>query len=379
MKLLMVSAFWITCASLSGAQAPHAKPTRNDTQTTQVQPKQDVLPRITLDFQPIGDGLPLSASAAFLGHPVCGADGTYYLNAIMLPKGERQVIAVSPKDKDAVSNYTVSSIMGLVNVQPSAIDADGSDLFVLAGAAKGDDLLNHDAKPGSPEARKYRKNFILHFHGKPSSPDVIPLDLPFEPRQFAATSEGKFVFLGLERTNQTPVLAVVNDSGELDHYIDTYQDFGSNKSMVAHAPQELKGQFKTMPEGAPLDFTLVAAQFVHYRGSLLLLMPGSKPTVFTIRGGSVESTKLHLPVGLEAESLVPSDTGWLVRATDGTANGKKLIIAVDPSDGEALRIIQSPQFSINDITCVNNGDFYGIHWPRDNKKNDKAFLMEAAQ
>ena len=108
------------------------------------------------------------------------------------------------------------------------------------------------------------------------------------------------------------------------------------------------------------------------------MMPGSKPKVFAIRGGGLESTTLHLPAGVEAQSLIPSDSSWLVRATDGAANGKKLIVAIDPSDGEALRIIQSPQFSINDITCVHDGDYYGIHWPRNNKENDKAFLMEAA-
>ncbi|MGB7189306.1 MAG: hypothetical protein WBD10_04165 [Acidobacteriaceae bacterium] len=379
LKLFIASALCIALAPLMGAQTTPAKPAQNKTQTKSVKPKQDVLPQTTLDFKSVGEGLPLSASAAFLGHPVCGADGTYYLNAIMLPKGERQVIAVSPKDKDAVTNYTMSSIMGLVNVQPTAMDVEGSDLYVLAGAAKSDDLINNDAKPGSPEARKYRKDFILHFHGEPSTPDVIPLDLPFEPEQFAATSDGKFVFLGLERTNQTPVLAVVNDSGELEHDIDAYLDFDSNKSMVANAPQRLKSQFKTMPEGAPLEFALVAAQFVHYRDSLLLLMPGSKPKIFTIRGGGVESTALHLPDGLEAESLLPSDSSWLIRATDGTANGKKLIVMVDPSDGKALRIIHSPQFGVNDITCVHDGDYYGIHWPRGNKGNDKALLMEAAQ
>jgi hypothetical protein len=379
MKLLMVSAFCVVLAPLSGAQAPHTQPARNDARTTDVKPKQDILPQTTLDFEPVGDGLPIPFPLVYLNHPVCGGDGTYYINAELLPRGEREVIAVSPTDKDAVTNYNMGSIMGLVNVQPRLMDADGSGLYVLAEAAKSDDLINHDVKPGSREAWKYRKEFILHFHGKPSTPDVIPLDLPFHPEQFASTGDGKFVFLGFNHTNQTPVLAVVNDSGELDHYIDAYQNFGSNESMVANAPQRLKSEFKTMPEGAPLGFTLVVAQFVHYRGSLLLLMPGSRPTIFTIRGGGVESTKLHLPAGLEAESLIPSDTGWLVRATDGTTNGKKLIVAIDPSDGEALRIINSPKVNLNAITCVHDGNFYGIHLPRENQKNDKAYLMEASQ
>ena len=376
MKFLMIGGFLIACAPLSGAQAAHAAPTRDGTQTAHVQPKRDILPQTTLDFKPVGDGLPLSASVAFLGHPVCGGDGTFYFDAIMLPKGERQIIAVSPRDKDAVSNYNMASIMGLVNVSPRAMDVEGSDLYVLAEATKSDDLINHDVKPGSPEARKYARLFILHFHGEPSTPDVIQLDLPFQPEQFAATSDGKFVFLGLEHTNQTPVLAVIDASGELEHYIDAYQHFGSNESMVADAPQWLKSQFNTMPEGAPLEFALVSAQFVHYRDSLLLLIPGSKPKVFTIRsGGALESTALHLPAGFEAESLIPSDTSWLVHAKDGASNAKELIVMVDPSDGKALRIIHSPMTSLAGITCVHDGDYYAIHWPT----GGKAILMEAPQ
>ena len=378
MKLPIVGAICIFCAPLSGAQTAHAKPTPGGAQAGQVEPRADVLPQTTLDFKPVGDGIPLSA-AAFLGHPVCGGDGTYYLNAIMLPGGEKQVIAVSPADKDAVSDYSMASITGLVNVSPSAIDAEGSDLYVLAEAAESDDLFKHDVKPGSAEARHYRKPFILHFRNESSAPDVIPLNLPFEPRQFAAMSEDKFVFLGLERTNQTPVLALVDGAGELERYIDAYHDFGSNESMVANAPQWLKSQFNAMPEGAPLDFTLVAAQFVHYRDSVLLLMPGSKAKVFTIRGGgALENTTLHLPAGLAAESFIPSDNGWLIRATDGVANGKMVLVTVDAVTGNAVRIIRSPQFGVNDITCVHDGDYYGIHWPRDEKGNDKAVLMKAA-
>lgn len=377
-KLLIVSAFCIACVPLRGAQVQHTNP-KHGTQPAHVKPKQADLPQTTLDFKPVGDGLRVSAQAAFLGHTVCGADGTFYFNAIMLPDGGRQIIAVSPKE-DEVSSYSMASIVGLVNPSPIATDAEGFDLYVLAEAETSEDLINHDAQPGSPEARKYTRLFVLRFRSDPSAPDVIPLDLPFQPIQFAATREGKFVFLGIERANRTPVLAVVDGSGELDHYIDAYQDFGSDESILANAPQQMKSQYKKMPEGAPLGSALVAAQFAHYRDSLLLLMPGSKPEIFTIRdGGALESTTLHLPAGFEAESMVPSDNNWLIRARDGAASSNELILMVNPSDGNALRIIRSPQFGVDDITCVRNGDYYGIHWPRGNKGNEKATLMEAAQ
>lgn len=258
------------------------------------------------------------------------------------------------------------------------MDAESSDINVLVAAAKRTDLLNHDVDPHSNDVGRYMKRFIIQFHGEMSAPDIIPLDLPFQPMQFAATSDGKFIFLGLERTNQTPVLAAVNGSGELEHYIDAYQDFGTNESIVANAPQQLKSQFKSM-QGALLGYTLLAAQFVHYRDSLLLLMPGSKPMVFTIRGGGVEGTALHLPAGLEADSFVPSNDKWIVRATDGTANGKRVLVVVDPTTGDALRIIRSPQVKANAITCVDDGNYYAIQWPVPQKGNEKVFLMKAAE
>lgn len=380
MKLLIASAFCISLMPLSGAQTAHTKFTRNGTRSADIKPKHDVLPETTLDFKSVGDGLPLSAQAAFLGYPVCGADGTFYFNAIMLPKGDRQIIAVSPKDKGEVRTYNMASIMGLVNVMPHAMDAEGSDLYVLAEAAKSEDLLNHDVNPASKEVWRHTELFILHFHGDPSAPDVISLDLPFQAKQFAATSEGKFIFLGLDNTNQAPVLAVVDGSGELDHYIDAYQAFGTDGSLVANAPQRLQRQLQNMPPGAGLDMALTGAQFVHYRDSLLLLMPGTKPKVFTIRsGGALESTRLHLPAGLEADALVPSDNNWIVRVGDGTMRGKDVLIMVNPSDGKALRVIHSPRFGINGITCVHDGDYYGIRWPRGGKGDEKALLMEATE
>lgn len=88
MKLLVVSAFLIACAPLSGAQAPHTSFTHG-TQTAHIKPKQNLLPQTTLEFKPVGDALPVSADAVFVGNTVC-ANGRFYFNAIMLPGGEKK-------------------------------------------------------------------------------------------------------------------------------------------------------------------------------------------------------------------------------------------------------------------------------------------------
>lgn len=337
MKFLIVSAFCIFLTSLTSAQAIHSKPARDGGQTAVIQPKREVLPQSTLEFKQVGDALPVSADAAFVGEPVC-ADGKFYFNAIMLPGGEKQIIAVSPKGE--VSNYSLASEAGLVNVSSFAMDAEGSDIYVLVNAARRQDLLDQDVDPASKDVWRHTKMFIIHLHGNRSTPDEISLDLPFAPMKFAATNEGKYVFLGLDRANQTPVLAVVGGSGEVERYIDAYNDFGTSESILANAPQQMKSEIQKMPTGTGLGLALVAAQFVHYRDSLLLLIPGSKAKVFTIRnGGAVESMTLHLPAGLEADSLVPSDNGLIVRATNGAANGNMVLAAVDPATGNTLRII----------------------------------------
>lgn len=376
MKLLIVSAFCLFLAPMSGAQAPHTQPARTEKQTTQVKPK-DVLPRATLDFKPVGDGLPVSAKDAFLSYPFCNADGTFYFNALIPPNSDRQIIAVSSKGR--VNNYSLTSVPGLAHVAPHAMDAEGSNIYVLVDAANRDDLLDHDIKPGTAEVLKYSKPFILHFHDQISAPEEIPLDLPFWPVRFAAMSEGKFVVLGAEQTNQTPVLAVVDGSGQLEHYVDAYQNFGTGESITANAPQWMKNDTAKMQDRGALQLALSAAQFVHYRGSLLLLLPGSKAKVFTIRsGGEIKSTVLHLPAGFEAESIIPSDSYWFIRATDGSASGRLVLLMVDPATGKALRVLHSPQMDARTISCAHDGDFYGIHWAG-KKESAKIFLMKAAR
>ena len=39
----------------------------------------------------------------------------------------------------------------------------------------------------------------------------------------------------------------------------------------------------------------------------------------------------------------------------------------------------SGPFQLSALTQGSDGNFYGIHLPRENQKNDKAYLMEASQ
>lgn len=368
MKFLSLTILCFVLAQLGGAKTAS---------TAASNPTLDALPQSTIQFHPVGQGLTISAKDLFIGDPFCSADGTTYLDARLPPDYDGEsLLAVSPKG-ELSGSYTLRPAPGLVNAVSLGVDAEGSDVYALVAGAKSSDLRDHDIDPGSSEAMKasqYYRVFILHLRRDLSTPEVIQLDLPFHVLRFAVMNKDKFLVLGFDQNNELPIVAVVDDSGQLVREIDTNGSFDSGAAMVANTLPSLRNN---SPEGARLELALSATQWVHYRGSLLLMVPGSNAKVLTIRSnGEVERTSLNLPAGFVAESLVPSDNNWYVRISDGTTSGKRFLAMVDPSTGDVLRIIHSPQLPI--ITCVHDGNFYGIHWAGE-KDNEKMFLMEATQ
>lgn len=378
MKLLMVGAFCLALGPLSWSQAANAKP------ADAKPPVPSEVPTIALHFKPVSSALAVSAHV-YLGQPFCSSDGAVYLRAALPPDNVKQMAIVASRQGE-ISRYSLSSVMGLTGVTPLFLDAHGSHLYVLVEAAKTEVLRDNDINPDAPLSRsaaQYFHDFILSYSGEMAAPDIIQLSLPFSPMQFATMGKGKFVVLGFNRASQAPTLVVVNSSGDIDHYVDAYHAFGGNASLATNAPQYMKSD---MPPGAypgeteeyDLEGALVSAHFVHYRDSVLLLLPGSAPKVFTIQsGGGLTSTTLHLPAGLEADTLIPSNRNWYVRVSNGTSSGKQHIIMVDPTTGNVLETIQSPQIPAYLITCVHDGDYYGLHWTGKND-NMKMFLMEAS-
>lgn len=369
MRLLLISVVCTLFTQFSGAKAAPAAPSK---------PVREILPQITLQFEAYGQGIEVSPKDVFLGYPFCSADGTVYLNARVPPDYASQfLIGVSPKGE--LTRYSLIPAQGLVYTTVLSVDAEGPDVYALVSAEKIEQLRDNDLNPESSEAKTapYYRYFILHFSHDLAVPDEISLDLPFQPMKLAATSEGTFIIVGLDTVNQLPVIALVDDSGQLIQELDLHGKFDSDGAIVANAPQDLRSQFPKTPENAQFALALSAAQLVHYRDSVLILIPGSNARVITIRGdGEVGSTRLRLPQGIEAESLVPSDHNWFLRASDAAAHEYSLLLMVDPHSGAILRVIQTAPLPAVGITCVHDGDYVGIHWA--GKKGDqKMFLMRA--
>ncbi|HTW45835.1 MAG TPA: hypothetical protein VMD58_09840 [Acidobacteriaceae bacterium] len=369
MRLLLISVVCTLFAQLGGAKTAPATPSK---------PARETLPHITLQFEPFGHGLAVSPKDMFLGYPFCSADGTVYLNARVPPDYASQfLIGVSPKGE--LSRYSLIPAQGLVYTTVLGVDAEGSDVYALVSAEKIEELRDNDLNPESSDAKTapYYRYFILHFSHDLAMPDEIALDLPFQPMKLAATSEGTFIILGLETVNQLPVIALVDDSGQLIQEIDLNGKFEGNGAIVANAPQDLRNRLPKTPENAQFALALSAAQLVHYRDSVLILIPGSDARVITIRNdGEVGSTRLRLSQGIEAESLVPSDHNWFLRASDATGQRNTLLLMVDPHSGAILQVIQTAPLPAVGITCVHDGNYVGVHWV--GKKGDqKMFLMRA--
>jgi hypothetical protein len=361
---------------LSGAQtAPiaAAKPTPRDS-----------LPIVTINFSPVGNALAISPEDAFIGYPFCSSNGTTFLDVVHHPGFESQtLVGISPKAE--LSTYRIGAALGLVNATVLSVDATSSDVYTLVTAEKLDVLRKHDLDPASADAKtasEYYGSFVLRFASELASPDEIAIDLPFQPLRLAVTSRDTMMILGFDSVNQSPVLAVIDHEGQLVREIDANNSFGSAEQIAAGAPQSLKNQ--SMPDSsAELATVLSAAQWVHYGDSLLLLMPGSHAKVITLHSnGEIEDTRLHLPEGFEALSLVSSDSKWFVRVTEGTATGnlmnKTILVMANPADGSILQIIRTPQISPINISCVVDGKYYAIHWNGE-KENMKAFLMAGTQ
>lgn len=338
-------------------------------------------PALIIQFKSVGPPLAISPGDMFLGYPLCSANGTTFLNVRLSPNyAEQSLIGVSPKGE--LTRYAIGSAPGLVHVNVVSVDASSSDVDVLVSAQKLDILRDHGIDPDSPEARTDSASyhfFILRFDSDHAAPDETVLTLPFDPIKLAVISKDAFMILGFDRVNNTPIVAFVDNSGQLVREVDTYNSVGNVDSLVANAPQGIASQMQGSGRTAQAEMLLSTAQLVHYGDALLLLIPGSSARVTVVRSnGDIQSTTLHLPKGFVAESLVSSDRNWVVRVSDGSQNGPGLLAVFDPASGDVLRVIRNSQLSANDITCVHDGNYFAIHGAPDGKQL-KLFLMSGSE
>jgi hypothetical protein len=328
---------------------------------SQAQTQLDDLPSMTVQFDSDA-GNPLSLpSVVVVDYPFCSSDGTTFLNFLVPPEySAPAIVGISPKGQ--VHSYPVSGISELANIKVRSTDADANNLFVLVSAQQADALTKHSFAPGQNPLPPF-KNFLLRFPADGSSPEVTQLDIPFRPLRLATFRDGELLLLGVDHLNRTPLLATVDYSGQQLRYIDTGNAFGDSQSIVNSTPLQRRSGIKALLSGAQLNAVFTAAQFAHYKGELLMLLPGSGGVIRVLhRDGQMENIQLHLPVGLEVDSIVPSNEGLFIRATDSAESGKVTLLQANLSDGSILHVVKTPNLSPNNITCIYGGKYFGVRW-----------------
>ncbi len=343
---------------------------------------QEALPRTTIQFKPIGEALAISLEDMFVGYPFCSMGGTTYLSTRLQPDYTQEVLfGISPKGD--LSKYEIDNLPGLVHATVMSVDANESNAVALVSAQKADALRDFGHDPSASDSAfraKYYQYFLVRIEGNLSTPDEILLNLPFTPEKIAVIDRDRLVVLGDDPNNQVPVLAIIDQKGQLIRQIDTYDTVLNNsKSLMSGAPQQVQNQSQSYPGSARISFIVSSFQMVHYNDELLLLIPGSSSKVLILHpGGNLESIALKVPKGLEVQSLIASDTNWFVRISDGSGDGPTILEAVNPATGDPLRLIQTRRLSTSDITCVHDGQYLAVH-AEDDKGVKRLFLMKGSE
>jgi hypothetical protein len=323
-------------------------------------------------------------SHAMIDFPACGASGAVFFRFVMPPSYvQQELYAVSPKGE--VRNFSFGNIPGLSNATLLSFDASNSETYALLSAQPGNAVASHiPGAPGSqPEdgARQHpSKLFLATFDLDGKYVDAVPLDLPFRPIRIAALGEDSLVVLGIETTTARPVLALLDSHGNSLRPLES-EDAISPADTILHSSKRGEAMLESIPGPGRLRAALSRFSFVHYRGSLLLLEPGSKPKVTEISvGGQFRTVQLHLPPGFDADSLLSSDRYWLLRVlpvdeAEKHPEGSKEdwgLFQFDPDTGDFLRKINAGDLAASDIVCAHDGEFLAFQWV-----DGKAHLMAA--
>jgi hypothetical protein len=332
------------------------------------------LPQSTILFKSPERGVPVSSQVLFLGQPFCSSNGTTFLNARMPPDyATTSILGISSNGE--MHQYPLQNAPGLKNMQIRSMDAVDSDVFLLIAAQK-TDVMSPPIQPGS----RNLQYFLLHLTPDKTTPDVIRLSIPFDPMRAAFLGEDQFIVLGMDLISRMPVMAIVDDSGDVARFFDTQSLFGEPDHLAQNASTQIKSQAASLPDDwAQLTFVLSTAQFVHQGTSLVFLLPSRKNEIVLFRqNGSLMIRHLHLPEGSEVNSLIPSDKYLVARASNGKPGEKAVLFKIDIESGDILQVIHAPQLPIENITCVHEDKYSAIHWAGQ-KGKEQMYLMTGTE
>lgn len=315
------------------------------------------IPQTIVDMQA---GTPIVGMPSFdvvINPMQCAADGTTYLETFdMAHNYVRTLYAVSTDG--TVQKIARGMMPGFDPPQMFAVYPGDDEIVTL--------LSTTPSKPsgGKPVTGK-PGYYLMVSDRKGVFQRLIPLDLRIDPVNVAVLSSGKFVVLGVETLNGQPELDLVDTDGKLVRPLDIEGTrFGSSQALLK-VYGEKRSDIHSVHSGATL---------APFRDNVLLLQNASRLPIYEIGvAGILRSVTVGLPDGYLLDSLVTSDSNWLVRAkrmedirelvTTGVSIGKEqLLFEVSSFDGSVIRQIVPAGVRTGEIMCGVNGALTALHF-----------------
>ena len=297
----------------------------------------------------------------------CSSNGDIYISETGFDENGRPVAPVPDLFKISPTG-TVKRIPRPLPTDFKIFDSAGffageSTLVTVIRAAQPVDEHAAQAHPGAT-------TFLSVTDPDGDHPRLIRLDLGFNMVKAAAFDSGGFVVLGLDLKSFQPAVAILNDDGQLERYLNLFSN--------ADKPSA-KGEPDSAAEKArqrAMFLSIGAAQFAPWGSDVLLVAPViDNSSVYHIRAsGQVERVPIRLPNGEQLESVLGSGMrdDWVVRtiAADSAKtlakanlveNPQEFLYEVNPRSGEVLQrlAVTGPQPA--GVACAANGKLSAIY------------------
>ncbi len=277
--------------------------------------------------------LPGLGSAQILGYPMhCSSEGDVFLEIYALVDDRTQ-----PNFPDLYRVSPNGEVKRIARPTPTGIKVFDTGSFYAAGGVLVSLIRASDPDVTGAAGGSSGKNFLLAVSDKDGDhPSLIKLGLGFDPLKVAAFSSGTLVALGIDRSKNLPVLALLRSDGRLWRFLDL--NLAAGERGVGAGPSQAGEQRKAKA----LPTSLSAAQFAPWGSDILMALPGINSAVYHIReSGVVEEVDVKLIPGTHLESILGVDgtDTWVIRA-ESAESTKKM---------GASNIVENPEQSLYEV------------------------------
>lgn len=358
----MIASLWFAvCCLLLTAASGQTSPSKSQTQL-------DKIRTVDLVFTEDTASPPGPTSGGTLDYPMqCTPDGELFLSMRMPP--DYLQVRVLSMGGNGSREYSAERITDLYDVQLRKYFAADTGVVLLVNATP----ENRKGKltgrfPGGETIEKTayigeRHNYLARFDREGKYKGSIQIDDSFSAvSQVGVFDSGTLLVLGIERSQRTNRLALLNADGSVLRVLEISKAFSRCSDSLRKSV------------GAPEGMTvLLPVQFVRFRQSLILVSTSAGsckvPLLEVKESGEIGTLRITgLPSDHSLESFIPSnDDRWYVRlrttSTEEDIPGRPVpynveVYEADPTTGKVTTHYRVPD-NVGEgmIACVHDGHF----------------------